>query len=135
MRATGTIKLKPSDAQMSGDVQRALWAGGIMVGVCGLATVVALFVHTASPSMTQRSSATTEGDLATGSMLIVSPSGNRCSQGTIDNATWQIHTQGWVECDVAIARAANAGVDYRPTGGTRLDMIREGFRGSTASGK
>ncbi|HLH94659.1 MAG TPA: hypothetical protein VKW08_06025 [Xanthobacteraceae bacterium] len=131
MRATGTLKLKTS-AAAAGDISRALWAGGIMIGVCGLAAVAALFVHASSPP-TARSSAATEGDLSTGSMLVVSPSGTRCAQGTIDNSTWQIHNQGWIDCDEAIARAASAGADYRPTGGTRLDIIRDSFRGSTAA--
>ena len=134
MRATGTIKLKSTAAGLAGDIPRALLAGAIMVGVCGLAIVVALFVHNTTPNMT-RSSGAGQGDLSTGSMLVVSPNGTRCSQGTIDNATWQIHNQGWIDCDEAIAKAASAGVDYRPTGGTRLDMIRDSFRGSTAGGK
>jgi hypothetical protein len=133
MRATGTIKIKPAGTQVAGDLPRALWAGGIMVGVCGLAAVVALFVHTTSPNMAQRPSYS-PGDLATGSMLMVSPNGTQCAQGTIDNSTWQIRNQGWTDCDEAIARAATAGVDYRPTGGTRLNMIRDSFRGSTAAG-
>jgi hypothetical protein len=134
MRATGTVKLKPAVEQATGDVPRALWAGGLMVGVCGLATIVAIFVHTPA-SVALRSSPAAQGDLSTGSMLTVSPNGTRCSQGTIDNSTWQIHNQEWIDCDTALARAASAGIDYRPTGGTRLDMIRDSFRSSTGSGK
>lgn len=136
MRAAGTFKLKSAAAQhVAADVPRALWAGGIMIGVCVAAAVVALFVHTSAPEMTSRYSSATHGDLTTGSMLLVSPNGTQCAQGTIDNNTWQIRNQGWTNCDDAIAKAASAGVDYRPTGGTRLDQIRDSFRGSTAGGK
>jgi hypothetical protein len=135
MRATGIVKLKSTAAaRLAGDIPRALWAGGIMIGGCGLAAVAALFIHAASPNTPPQSSGSGQGDLSTGSMLVVSPNGARCAPGTIDNSNWQVHNQGWMDCDEAIAKAASAGIDYRPTGGTRLDIIRDSFRGSTAGG-
>jgi len=124
MRATGTFKtLKPA-RHLAGEVQRAFWAGGALVGVCGLATVAALWMH-ASTNPASRYSAESEGDLTTGSMLVVSPSGKLCSQRTIDNSTWQIREHGWVDCDAALAKA---NVESHPMG-TRLDLIRDSFRG------
>jgi len=70
----------------------------------------------------------TEGELSTGSLLFVTPNGTFCRQRTIDNSTWQIHDNGWVDCDDALAKSANAGADLR-TPGSRIDLIREGFRG------
>jgi hypothetical protein len=61
-------------------------------------------------------------------MLFVAPGGNRCRQSTIDNATWRIRNGGLVDCDEALAKAANAGNDVRSPG-SRLELIRQGFRG------
>jgi hypothetical protein len=69
-----------------------------------------------------------EADLSTGSLLFVSPTGERCFERTIDNNTWLIRNNGWVDCDAALAKAARSGADSR-TPGSRLDLIREGFRG------
>jgi hypothetical protein len=70
----------------------------------------------------------TEAELSTGSLLFVAPNSSLCRQRTIDNSTWQIRDNGWVDCDEALAKSANSGTDAR-TQGSRLDLIREGFRG------
>ena len=65
----------------------------------------------------------------TGSMLVVAPTGNQFRQATIDNSTWRIRNGGLVDCEEALAKAANAGNDVRSPG-SRLELIRQGFRGA-----
>jgi hypothetical protein len=130
MRATGTIQtLRPGAAgrRLAVEVRRAVLACGFTFGVC-LAGVLVANWWQASPSSVSRSRPSTESELSTGSLLFVAPHGSSCRQRTIDNSTWQIRDNGWVDCDEALAKSANSGIDTR-TQGSRLDLIREGFRG------
>jgi hypothetical protein len=128
MRPTHTIPaLKPSAAgRFAGEFRRAILACGFGLAVCVGAVVLASWtrVTVSAPSR----SSPNEGDLSTGSLLFVTPTGNRCLQRTIDNNTWLIRNNGWVDCEEALAKAARSGADSR-TPGSRLDLIREGFRG------
>jgi hypothetical protein len=129
MRATGTLRTpQPSAAgRLSGEVRRAVLACGITLGFCLSAVLIASWTH-ASMNAESRANSAREADLSTGSVLVISPDGKRCRQRTIDNSSWQIRDNGWVDCDEALAKSANAGADLR-TPGSRLDLIREGFRG------
>jgi hypothetical protein len=130
MRATGTIQImRPPAAarRFAVEVRRAVLACGFTFGVCVAAVLVANWWQ-ASPSAASRSRPSTESELSTGSLLFVAPYSSLCRQRTIDNSTWQIRDNGWVDCDEALAKSANAGTDPR-TQGSRLDLIREGFRG------
>jgi hypothetical protein len=124
MRAIEAIQArKPSAGRLAGDIRRAFLACGIVVALCIIAVVVNW-----SQASTSQSRTPAEANLSTGSMLFVSPTGDRCRERTIDNSTWKIQNKGWVDCDEALARAANPGADIR-TPGSRLELIREGFRG------
>jgi hypothetical protein len=130
MRAAGTIQLiRPPAAarRFAVEVRRAVLACGFTFGVCVAAVLVANWWQ-ASPSAASRSRPSTESELSTGSLLFVAPYSSLCRQRTIDNSTWQIRDNGWVDCDEALAKSANSGTDAR-TQGSRLDLIREGFRG------
>jgi hypothetical protein len=126
MSGTGSFRsLKPSAAgRLAGELRRAVLACGITFGFCLAAVLIASHWH-ATMSRATRTLPSGEADLSTGSLLVVSPSGNVCRQRTIDNSTWQIRDNGWVDCESALARSANPGV---PTG-SHIDLIREGFRG------
>jgi hypothetical protein len=129
MRATGTFQArKPSAAgRLAGDVRRAALASGFVVALCVLAAVIAGWSQS-SPSPAPRPHAAGAADLSTGSLLVVSPTGNLCRERTIDNSTWLIRNKGWVDCDEALAKSANSGNDVRSPG-SRLSIIREGFLG------
>jgi hypothetical protein len=130
MRATGTIQfVRPPAAarRFAVEVRRAALACGFTFGVC-VAAVLLANRWQASPSATARSRPSTEAELSTGSLLFVAPYSNLCRQRTIDNSTWQIRDNGWVDCNEALAKSANPTAETR-TLGSRLDLIREGFRG------
>lgn len=129
MRATGTFQAPKRSAagRLAGELRRAALASGIVFGFCLAAVLVGTWWH-ASPSPAARSHPATEAELSTGSLLVVTPHSSLCRQRTIDNSTWQIRENGWVDCDEALAKSANSGVDTRAPG-SRLDLIREGFRG------
>jgi predicted lysophospholipase L1 biosynthesis ABC-type transport system permease subunit len=126
MGATGTIRArKPSVVRwLADDFRRALLACSIAFTLCVAAVLAANWVQ-GTVSQAQRSRATGEA-LSTGSMLVVSPGGDLCSERTIDNSTWEIRNKGLVNCEEARARSANGGAR---TPGSRLDAIREGFVG------
>ena len=126
MRPTHTIPaLKPSAAgRFAGEFRRAILACGFGIAVCAGAIVLASWTRV---TVTSPSPPPGEADLSTGSLLVVSPTGNRCLQRTIDNNTWLIRNNGSVDCDEALAKAARSGDSRAP--GSRLDLIREGFRG------
>jgi hypothetical protein len=126
MGATGSFRsLKPSAAgRLAGELRRAVLACGITFGFCVAAVLIASHWH-ATMSQASRTLPSSEAELSTGALLVVSPSGSRCRQRTIDNSTWQIRDNGWVDCDEALAKSANSGVQP----GSRIDLIREGFRG------
>jgi hypothetical protein len=130
MRATGTIHLvRPPAAarRFAVEIRRAVVACGLTLGVCLAAVLVASWWQT-SPNRTARSQPSTAAELSTGSLLFVAPYGSLCRQRTIDNSTWQIRDNGWVACNEALARSESPAGETR-TQGSRLDLIREGFRG------
>jgi hypothetical protein len=128
MRATDTTAGKPSAAgRIGGDFQRTFLICGIALG---FGVVVAAVASRLQPPVSpERARAASEANLSTGSMLFVAPGGNQCRQGSIDNSTWRIRNGGAVDCDEALAKAANAGNDARSPG-SRLELIRQGFRGA-----
>jgi len=74
------------------DLPRAFLAFGFLTLCVALA-----FVANRSPDSGPgpRSHVSSEAELSTGSMLVVSPAGSRCRESTIDNSTWQIRNKGW----------------------------------------
>ena len=126
MSAAGSLRsLKPSAAgRLAGELRRAIVACGITFAFCLSAVLIANHWR-ASMSQATRTTPSSEAELSTGAMLVVSPSGTFCRQRTIDNSTWQIRDNGWVDCDEALAKSANSGAPA----GSRIDLIREGFRG------
>ncbi len=128
MRAIDTTAGKPSVAgRAGGDFRRAFLICGIGLAFGLVVAVVASWLQ--PPVSPERARAASEANLSTGSMLIVAPGGNQCRQATIDNSTWRIRNGGLVDCDEALAKAANAGNDTRSPG-SRLELIRQGFRGA-----
>ncbi len=126
MRATVPIHAaKTSRAgRLAGEFRRAAVATGTVAGVCAVAAVFAS-VANSSNNRTAYSTTTSAAEIKTGSLLVVSPSGNFCRNRTIDNSTWQIQDHGWVDCDQALAKLAQP--DNR---GSRLDQISKSFRGN-----
>jgi hypothetical protein len=125
MRATGTFpERKPSAIGLfRADLPRAFLAFGFLA----LCVTFAFITNRSQDSgPVPRSHVSGEVDLSTGSMLVVSPAGNLCRESTIDNSTWQIHNKGWVDCAEALAKSAGTESRSSPS---RLDIIREGFRG------
>jgi hypothetical protein len=104
-----------------GDFRRTLQVCGFVVVVSAAIGLVALL---APPLINRPQQAPTEANLHTGSLLIVAPDSSLCQQRTIDNDTWRIRNGSLVDCEDALAKAAGG-----PPSGSRLDLIREGFRG------
>jgi hypothetical protein len=65
--------------------------------------------------------------LRTGSILFVPPSGNRCRHRLIDNYTWFIRDNGFINCDELVHRGVETinSRDYNSS--ARLDAIRDAF--------
>jgi hypothetical protein len=64
--------------------------------------------------------------LRTGSILFVPPSGNRCKHRVIDNYTWFMRDNGFVNCDELVHRGSEPITrDYNSS--PRLDAIRDAF--------
>ena len=115
--------LRPS-GRLASDVHRAFVATGMVVGVCAVGAAFTGLAHT-SMSRDTPSHSLSAAQLSTGSLLVVSPSGTFCRNRTIDNATWRIRDNGWVDCDDALAKSSGTA-----TTGSRFDLIRQSFRGN-----
>ena len=125
MRATGPIKApRPSAGRLAGEVQRGFIAAGVMVGVCAVGVALAGWGQSSTSRSTQ-SHRESAAELRNGSLLIVTPNGQFCRNRMIDNSTWRIRDAGWVDCETALAKSAGA-----ESTGSRLDLIRQSFRGS-----
>lgn len=64
--------------------------------------------------------------LRTGSILFVPPSGNRCRHRLIDNYTWFIRDNGFVNCNELASRGSDP-VSREYNTSPRLDAIRDAF--------
>jgi hypothetical protein len=122
MRASATPRSRAAAPirWRAGDVRRVLQVGGFVVVVSGAIGLVAIL---APPLMKPAHPPVTEADLRTGSMLIVPPDSSLCQERTIDNDTWRIRNGSLVDCEDALAKSAGG-----PPSGSRIDLIREGFR-------
>jgi hypothetical protein len=127
MRVTGTMRApRPSAAKrLAGEFKRAVLACGFALAFCLVGIVIANWMQASAGT---RSNASSEAALSTGSMLVVSTTGDLCRQSIIDNRTWRIRPNGLVDCDEALAKIANSGTDPRSLG-SRLQLIRQGFTG------
>ena len=114
----------PKPSRLAGDAHRAFVATGMLVGVCAVGAAFAGIAHT-SMSRGAQSHIQSAAEFNTGAVLVVSPSGTFCRNRTIDNTTWQIRDNGWVDCDDALAKSAGTMAT-----GSRLDIIRQSFRGN-----
>lgn len=65
--------------------------------------------------------------LRTGSILFVPPSGNRCRHRLIDNYTWFIRDNGFVNCDELASRGSSEPISREYNSNSRLDAIRDAF--------
>jgi hypothetical protein len=64
--------------------------------------------------------------LRTGSILFVPASGNRCRHRLLDNQTWFIRDNGFINCGELVNRGVETiGPEYNSN--TRLDAIRDAF--------
>ncbi len=124
MRAAVTTHTRSSSsARLARDVRRALLACGVVIGFCAIVG----FLTTGSALWTKPQPQTSsEAGLSTGSVLFVTPTG--CRERTIDNDTWRIRDGAMVDCAEALARSAG-GASNGQWSGSRVDIIREGFRG------
>ena len=125
MRATGSIKApRPSARRVTGELQRAVVAAGVVLGVCAMGAFFAGWgqSHTGRNPQSNRESA---AELRNGSVLLVSPSGQFCRNRMIDNSTWRLRDAGWVDCETALAKSTGA-----ENTGSRLNLIRQSFRGA-----
>jgi hypothetical protein len=110
------------------DFHRAFWAALILLIVVAAAIyhrgLLPGFKHAADAPYSVKDLA--DHPLRTGSLLIVPARGNRCRHGLIDNMTWVIRDNGYVDCDEIMER----GIDQatREFSTPRLDAIRAGFR-------
>lgn len=64
--------------------------------------------------------------LRTGSIVFVPPSGNRCRHRLIDNYTWFIRDNGFVNCNELASRGSDP-VNREYNSSPRLDAIRDAF--------
>lgn len=64
--------------------------------------------------------------LRTGSILFVPPSGNRCRHRLIDNYTWFIRDNGFINCDELASRNTDH-ISREYNSSPRLDAIRDAF--------
>lgn len=64
--------------------------------------------------------------LRTGSILFVPPSGNRCRHRLIDNYTWFIRDNGFINCDELASRGGDP-ISREYNSSPRLDAIRDAF--------
>jgi hypothetical protein len=122
MRASEAANTRtPSSIRwLVGDFRRTLQVCAFVVVVSG---AIGLVATVAPPLVKPGPPPHTEAELRTGSMLIMNPDSSLCQQRTIDNDTWRIRNGTLVDCEDAVAKAAGG-----PPSGTRLDLIREGFR-------
>ena len=112
---------RPSSIRwLVGDLRRTVQVCAFVVVVSagiGLVAIVAPPLAKPGPHVH------TEAELRTGSMLIMNPDSSLCQQRTIDNETWRVRNGTLVDCEDALAKAAGG-----PPSGSRLELIREGFR-------
>jgi hypothetical protein len=124
MRATIAPRLRalPARDRLVRDIGRALLVCGSVFAICAVVGVLTI----GSPLFRSPSRSAGDAQLSTGSMLFVAPLGNLCQERTIDNATWRIRGGALVDCSEALAKSASLGGGQ--WSGSRVDIIREGFR-------
>jgi hypothetical protein len=107
------------------DRRRALIACLVLAALLGVGLLVGGIVP--SPLTRTTPPAARDGNhLATGPVLFVPPSGNRCRQRVIDNATWLMRDNGEVDCEAVLS--PQMGAVPREGSPARVDVIREIFR-------
>jgi hypothetical protein len=67
--------------------------------------------------------------LRTGSILFIPQSGNRCKQRLIDNYTWFIRDNGFINCDELVYRGGGEPITRDYNSSPRLNAIRDAFTG------
>lgn len=77
------------------------------------------------PSIAERTVSEPDEDLRTGSILIRPAAGNLCEHRLIDNATWRIHSDGFVRCDAVVTQQPHRDGELTPL--MRIEAIRDGF--------
>jgi hypothetical protein len=100
--------------------QRAVLACAILIAI----VFIALGFHARS-GQPLRAPVTTDDDLTTGSIVFVPIRGNRCRSRLIDNATWRIRDNGYVDCRAALLQ--NADLPRVNWSTARTHAIQQGF--------
>jgi hypothetical protein len=67
------------------------------------------------------------GELRRGAILFVPVEGNVCRRRMIDNETWRMRDDGFIECDEAVTWNSNA-ENQKYFVALRVDAIRAGFK-------
>lgn len=106
------------------DRWRAVIVGLLLAALLGFSLIIGSSFP--SPMRTAGTPDTRGGDLASGPVVFVPRSGNRCRQRAIDNATWQMRDAGEVDCDTALSQQKEA--IPRESSPSRVEVIRDGFR-------
>ena len=118
-------KLRSAPESHHEDITRAVIAGAAVAALFAAAFGIGAGWHT--PSREKAAARTGEGHMTTGAIVYVPVHGDTCRQSLIDNNTGKITHGAAVSCKEALAASAR-----RSGGGsTRIDVIRESFRGST----
>ncbi len=125
MRSGGNILVVSASQRRRRGKRRNMVVGGLFVAF--FATIALGVLYRTAPSDPIRTavSINADDDLTTGSIVFVPVLGNRCRNRLIDNATWRIRDNGFVDCRAALAQSAN--VRRLQWSSPRIDVIRDGF--------
>jgi hypothetical protein len=104
--------------------QRAILVCSILIAIVFLA--LGFYARDARPL---RVAATGDDDLTTGSIVFVPIHGNRCRNRLIDNTTWRIRDNGYVDCKEALAQYTTG--PRLNLSAARASAIRRGFNPTT----
>lgn len=115
----------PKRSRRTADGRKAVIACCLTAaGLCAVVAWIAVRAPAWS-SAPQRTAADTS--LNTGSVIIVTPTGQLCKQRTIDNSTWRMRDSGSVDCTEAMDKSGDSQATGRWSG-SRVDIIRDAFR-------
>jgi hypothetical protein len=105
--------------------------GYALIAACGLFCVLAVSLLVGAnyqrAARAERALAReTALSLETGSILFVPSKGNRCRQRLIDNTSWIMRDNGFIDCDFAVATSVDA--ERQRWSQDRIEAIRSGLR-------
>jgi hypothetical protein len=115
--------MRSAPAAYSGDIVRAVIVGATIAGLFAAAFGIGAGSH--APSREPPAARKGGTSMTTGAIIFVPEHGDACRQSVIDNRTGEIVSQAAVSCKEVLAASARGG-----GGGSRIDIIRDSFRGS-----